>query len=248
VNSGNDHFSKRNVLNVTVLEKLFKNVHSKLPKGDISYAIDQRVRVNGNLATQLGIFNGALGTIVGFSFDPKKDMCTEWMHPTMAVHKLGIHKRQYNTPVIYVKMDKLKANISCLPNESGNIIPFFMGDLVSRSIIADGNKYKRKQYALEPCSAITTNKSQGVTAHDGVVFNPGNPKSLRFGHAYVALSRCTDIKKLVLLSILVPDHFNRYSDLDIIKEEYRRLEEVMRKLEPNEKKQKQPNPLYAAAI
>ena len=237
VNSGNNHFDKKNMPSITVIEKLFKNVNAKLPKGDISFAINQRVRVTGNLGTQLGIFNGALGTIVGFSFDSKRDMCEEWMHPCMAVHKLATHKRQSNTPIIYVKMDKLKASMTCLPNES-NIVPFFMGDMVSHSIVADGKKYKRKQYALEPCSALTTNKAQGVTAHDGVVFNPGNPCSLRFAHAYVALSRVTDIRKLVVLSILVTDHFNRYADLNVIKAEYRRLEVDINK-DPS-----QNNPLY----
>ena len=41
------------------------------------------------------------------------------------------------------------------------------------SINTDGCKYTRKQYPLEPCSATTTHKSQGITAEFGVVFHPG---------------------------------------------------------------------------
>ena len=35
-----------------------------------------------NLATQLGIFNGALGKAVGCHFDEDKEMHEEWMNHT----------------------------------------------------------------------------------------------------------------------------------------------------------------------
>ena len=42
-----------------------------------------------------------------------------------AAYKLAYHQRQDNIPVIYVKMESLKQNMSYLENMS-NVIPFFM--------------------------------------------------------------------------------------------------------------------------
>jgi ATP-dependent exoDNAse (exonuclease V) alpha subunit len=55
--------------------------------------------------------------------------------------------------------------------------------------------------------SITTNKSQSMTAHNGIVYEPSKTKPFARGLPYVAISRATDLDKVALLSVLRPDHF-----------------------------------------
>ena len=91
----------------------------------INFAFGQRVRVTQNLATQLGILNDALGKVVGFHFDEEKEMHEEWMNPTkIEAYRINQHKRQQNTPIIYVQLDRVKNSIICDNQSDGeNIIP-----------------------------------------------------------------------------------------------------------------------------
>ena len=86
-------------------------------------------------------------------------MKKEWMFPPSkyVAYKLAYHQRQNNIPIIYVKIDRSKDNISCLKNVS-NIFPFFMDDTKFASINHNGISYIRKQYPLQSCSAMTTIK------------------------------------------------------------------------------------------
>ena len=65
---------------------------------------------------------------MGFNFRNTRTMKIDWMNPSnkTAAYKLACHKRQDNIPVIYVKMESLKQNMSCLENMS-NVIHFFYG-------------------------------------------------------------------------------------------------------------------------
>ena len=76
---------------------------TRLASTNIKFAIGQRVRMTQNLATQLGKFNGALGKILGFHFVEDKEM-----PKTIAAYRLSQQKRQENTPIIYVQLDKVK--------------------------------------------------------------------------------------------------------------------------------------------
>ena len=240
-----DHSMKNKITSIKVIQNLFKATTTvvgkkvtRLASTDINFAIGQRVRVTQNLATQLGIFNGALGKIIGFHFDEDKEMHEEWMNPkNIAAYRLSQHKRQQNTPIIYVQLDKVKNDITC-ENQSGgaNIIPFFMEANSFACINTDGCKYTRKQYPLEPCSATTTHKSQGITAEFGVVFHPGDPKTSNFAHSYVSVSRCQccgvmkdypDYNTLTILGPLSQLHFNRHQkSIEMVKAEYRRFESI----------------------
>ena len=54
---------------------------------------------------------------------------------------------------------------------------------------------------------ITTHKSQSITAHNGIVYEPSKEKPFARGLPYVAISRATDLDKVALLSAIRPDHF-----------------------------------------
>jgi hypothetical protein len=234
--SSTNHFVKNTSPNLQLLNKLFKftkignsRKERKLPPCDLSFAIGQRVRVTQNIGTQIGLFNGALGTIIAFGFQNNKVMRKDWMHPKhkIGAYRLGAHTRQLNAPIIFVQMDNISGNMSCFQNMT-NVIPFFMdANEFVPSLQCNGKRYIRKQYALEPCSATTTVKAQGMTAKHGVVFDPGDPMTCKFGQAYVSLSRCTELEMVTLLGTLSTEHFNKHRiQLERIKREYRRLEKL----------------------
>ena len=50
-------------------------------------------------------------------------------------------------------------------------------------------------------------KSQSMTAHNGIVYEPSKNKPFARGLPYVAISRATDLEKVALLLPIRPDHF-----------------------------------------
>ena len=65
----------------------------------------------------------------------------------------------------------------------------------------------RWQLPLILAYSITTHKSQSMTAHNGMVYEPSKNKPFARGLRYVAISRATDLKKVALLLPIRPDHF-----------------------------------------
>ena len=82
-----------------------------------------------------------------------------------------------------------------------------------------------------------------MTAINGATFDPGYSYNSRFAHAYVSLSRCSTCNKMTeppyytttsLLGMLSTDHFSRHlNELNMIKQEYRRLEALTAIYQPN---------------
>jgi hypothetical protein len=206
-------------------------IASKLPA--LSHL--KRVRVTKNLATQLGVYQGALGTVYGFLFNTSDDLNDQIMWPTdrLPNWKLALSRRQDNVPVILVKLDRLKKDISCEPGIS-NVVPFCQ-ETHQVPIPVRGKTYYRCQYPLLPAQATTMHKSQGLTASYGGVFQPNKtPTQSHFGLHYVALSRVTTIEKqhmpphfcnLTLLTYpLQTGHFTSHPQLrEHIHSEYDRL-------------------------
>ena len=96
----------------------------------------------------------------------------------------------------------------------------------------DSINYYRWQLPLTPAAAITTHKSQGITAKDGVVYEPSalltkSSKPHTRGLEYVAISRCPDISKLFLLKPLKAEHFNQYTkEIELIDQCYANLRKI----------------------
>ena len=156
----------------------FKLIHERhllhKPIVDINFIVGQRVRVLKNMATGLGIYQGALGTVNSFVFDDTKPRLSDQeMFPRkrIAAHKLSTNgSRQGNLPVIMVQMDKVLGNISCDPGVP-NLIPFTQVAHM-RDLEHGGRSYHRSQYPLVPAQATTLHRAQGLTAHYGAVLRP----------------------------------------------------------------------------
>ena len=88
-----------------------------------------------------------------------------------------------------------------------NIVPF-TESVNEVSLTVHGTHYMHWPLPLIVAYSITTHKSQSMTAHNGIVYDPSK-KSPFFtrGLPYVAISRATDLDKVALLSPIQTDHF-----------------------------------------
>ena len=137
------------VRDLTVSANLMKNSKQKylrrngdildtdqhLPATDITYAVGMRVACTMNEGTQVGVYNGATGVVVGFAFkngDRPQPSCLERKGALDKV-SCSIVANPKNRPLILVQMDETEVNhdISCLSkddrtpfNDTRRIIPF----------------------------------------------------------------------------------------------------------------------------
>ena len=126
---------------------------------DLELIIGMRVRVTKNLGTQVGIYQGSLGTVHSFLFDEDKQMLSdEKMFPTrIAAWRLSMDgQRQNNKPVVIVKMDRVKNDITCIVGESSLVS--FVPIAHKSDIKTGGYTFHRVQYPLAPAQATTMHK------------------------------------------------------------------------------------------
>lgn len=179
------------------------------------FAVGSRVRCTRNVATQIGIFNGATGTVIGFGFYGA--MPSE-LHPKVNTLHLIVNRE---IPVVLVRMDKYEG-IPLYKNDP-KVVPFT--EISSNTTYKFmGYRYNRWQLPLALASAITTHRSQSLTAHNGAVIEPSNGAPFARGLPYVSCSRTTDISKLLLLRPLTHAHFeSNEKDRMLVAAEYERL-------------------------
>jgi hypothetical protein len=181
-------------------EKLYKIKHDKYCLPYIDLAVGARVMVTKNLATQIGIYNGATGIVVGFGFHtaiPNEKFPTVSTFHTLTNREL---------PIVFVKLDKYTGTQISTDADKQNIVPF-TECVNEKRLTVNGTHYMRWQLPLILAYSITTHKSQSMTAHNGIVYEPSKNKPFARGLPYVALSRATDIEKVALLLSIRPDHF-----------------------------------------
>ena len=204
---------------------LKKEAHMKdFPPPFIDMAIGSRVRCTRNLATQIGIFNGALGTIVGFGF--KSNGPEIAMPPSSRLQDFMDSHNGYEIPVVFVKMDRVDATIDNNPEEGKRkkgIIPFVAESTKDQTVKANGRSFHRIQLPLLLAHASTVHKFQGLTAISDIVMEPAE-RVFAMGGDYVALSRATDIERIYLSKQVRAKHFTSHSDKrQMVASEYRRL-------------------------
>jgi hypothetical protein len=194
------------------------------PPPFIDIAIGSRVRCTRNLATQIGIFNGALGTVVGFGF--KGNGPTIAMPPSSRLQDFMDADSGYEIPVIFVKMDKVDATIDINPVEGQRIkgiIPFVAESTKDQTVKANGRSFHRIQLPLLLAHASTVHKFQGLTAVSDIVIEPAE-RVFVIRRDYVALSRATDIERIFLSKQVRSKNFSSHSDKrQLVAREYCRL-------------------------
>ena len=109
-------------------------------------------------------------------------------------------------PIVFVKLDTYTGTQLSTDVDKQNIVPF-TECVHETKLTVNGTHYMRWQLPLILAYSITTHKSQSMTAHNGIVYEPSKNKPFARGLPYVAISRATDIEKVALLSPIRPDHF-----------------------------------------
>jgi len=173
--------------NELIKEKLYKIKHDKYCLPYIDLAIGARVMITKNLAIQIGIHNGATGIVVEFGFHTA--IQEEHFPMVNSFHTL----KNRELPIVFVKMDKY-TGIEISPDvDKQNIVPFT--ECVNEvPLTVNGTSYMRWQIPLILAYSITTHKSQSMTAHNGIVYEPSKTKPFARGFPYVAISRATDYR------------------------------------------------------
>lgn len=244
----NDRFKKENRKNNVRMVKVIarhtpRNVHTLMPdasvrtilyseKGDrsggrselmVSYMnlfVGTRVRLIRNLFVEGGLYNGAMGTVWGFVYSG-----SGFNNSSSAARKIyfgDMEDEEREIPIVLVQMDGDDNTIASCSLTIPRLIPIC--EIQSQGLVK--GEYHRHQLPILPAQARTAHSVQGYTARDGVVVDPG---SQFFAGDYTAISRATDIEKVILLRPVGPNDFNCLKNKshgeyqEMVHAEYRRL-------------------------
>jgi hypothetical protein len=130
---------------------LRRNTNKDCLQPILDLAIGSRIRVTRNKAAFLGLYNGALGTVIGIRFFGNVPFCR------------ALPKDYYGSQphaIILVEMDDV--DITC-DRTRPRIVSFGRHEDHDRRIKGtDGRSYIRSQFPLECAHASTIHKSQGI--------------------------------------------------------------------------------------
>ena len=207
----------------------------------LDLCVGSRVRITRNLCTMLGLYQGALGTVVGFGYQ-------SGVTPSAEASEIG--KRNMETaasenlepPLVFVKLDSpgdFKSTWESEVNDEGTVTKDNRGVVCISAIEQEAKisgTYTRWMHPLLLEHASTYHKAQGLTLRRGVVMKPPKISKSRdwnlnsgpeLGLAYVGISRVTKTDGptgLTLLGPLMKEHFtSRQHKRALIKREYQRL-------------------------
>lgn len=178
--------------------------------------VGTRVRLIRNLFVEGGLFNGAMGTVWGFAYRGSGPD----LQRTRECYFGELEEYEREIPIVLVQMDGDDTSITSCSSSVPRLVPIC--ELQSQGLVK--GEYHRHQLPILPAQARTAHSVQGYTARDGVVVDPG---SQFFAGDYTAISRATDIEKVILLRAVGPNDFNcvkRHKDYQLlVKNEYARL-------------------------
>ena len=108
---------------------------------------------------------------------------------------------------MFVKLDRYTGTQLYTDVDKHNIVPFT--ECVNEiRLTVNGTHSMCWQLPLILAYSITTHKSQSMTAHNGIVYEPSKNKPFARGHSYVAISSSNIyVEKVALLLPIRPDHF-----------------------------------------
>jgi ATP-dependent exoDNAse (exonuclease V) alpha subunit len=189
----------------------------------INLFIGSRVRLTRNLFVEGGLYNGAMGTVWGFVFRGDGTIPTNVAEGRRLYGDMEDREREI--PVVLVQMDgdDRTFTYSCSTSVP-RLVPIV--EVQSDGLVS--GEYARLQIPLLPAEARTAHSVQGLTAHHGVVIDPG---STFFAGDYTALSRATSKEKVLLLTPFQEKHFTGHGAYRAkVQQEYSRLEQAFPQL------------------
>lgn len=208
--------------NNIVCEELYKITTSRLgnrsknkttiPTTHMDLAVGQRVMYTINTCTQLGLVNGAVGTVVGFGIpnDCPLPISHAERHPQQNIfHTLSLSRTK--GIVVFVHFENLPTDLSISKSyTTGAVIPIFSIQYGTKlTVNCNTNTYYRCMLPIVPAAAITTHKAQSMTASNGAFLIPAaSPTTMPTrGLSYVQISRCVGVNQLNTLGLWSQSHF-----------------------------------------
>jgi hypothetical protein len=181
--------------------------------------IGTRVRVTRNMCIELGLYNGAMGTVVGFAYAHGKPKHIEQIQPPPTrFSTLSVEDREM--PAVLVQIDcapGYEGFLSCIL-DAPNVYSFHL--VPSNHAMCEGD-YIRYQVPLLVAHGRTTHSIQGMTFFGDVVIDPNNRF---FAGTYVAISRATSMERVHLTEGVGKQHFKHGLDYrSVVDQEYKRL-------------------------
>ncbi len=178
----------------------------------IDICIGSRVKLTANILPSVGLFNGAMGTVVGLVYRGEGQK-------TSLLSCLA--RDEHELPIVLLRMDAHDNSfpISCVKALS-RVVP--IAPIASRQMIeVNGKRFIRYQVPIALAHARSVLSLAGYSAPHGVV---SEVSGAFFGTQYVTLSR-TSANQIKLLSPLHISHFNGHSDFrQCVAAEYKRLD------------------------
>jgi hypothetical protein len=191
------------ILNILYSEK-GGQPNSPLMASYIDFTIGTRVRIPSNFAVELGIFNGAMGTVVGFVYEgDQPEYLLKGTPPPTRFSNIPESKRK--PPIVLVQIDYLEGSTTheCISGGGlQNVYPFSVVSCFCQELA--NKKYSREQVPLVKAHGRTSHSVQGMTFFGDVIVDPDNRW---FAGLYVSISRATHINKVHLTSPVVACHF-----------------------------------------
>jgi len=209
------------------LLKRAKSRDDGIQKPSLELAVNTRVRCTHNLATQSGLYNGALGTVYSFVF-PDGGPPSRLSTLDQAAKQAAAARGSAGGPIVLVQMDGGKNQDGSLWGYTGDTCMIGIPRLVPFCAVASRTKLNGKHYRwqlpIEPAHASTIHLAQGLTCKNGIVFMPPTGTGQAMGLAYVALSRAKSLAGICLLKGLTMAHFNGHAPTRaLVRTEYTRL-------------------------
>ena len=148
------------------------------------------VMITKNLYTELGITNGATGTIRSVHFNDGEALIEEPLAGLIQLDKQPLY--------IIVELDDI--NMKPLEGLPSNHVPIYP-QTVNIKVSTQKEPFNRRQFPLVPRFSCTAHKSQGQTMQKAIVDlePPKHLKNIGVEFSYVPLSRVRRLRDLTLL-------------------------------------------------
>jgi hypothetical protein len=164
-------------------------------RNKIHLCVGSRVRYLLNKCPIAGLFQGAMGTVVGFGLPIGRK--AEDYNRGMSLELAARFNRE--VPLVYVKMDMADGFESAWVDTPGVIC------FAAEQTPTSGSGHPRFMLPLLPAHARTYHAAQGLTAAFGVVLY--RPVKRMFALMYVGISRIKTLASLFLMQRVVAEDF-----------------------------------------
>lgn len=179
----------------------------------IKICVGSRVRLTANLLPSIGLYNGAMGTVMGLVY--------KGAGQNTSLLQTCHSDDEQELPIVLVRIDGNDNSFPCSCIRAVSRVVPIVPIASPQRIDVEGRRFIRYQVPIALAHARTTHALSGYTANHGIV---GDVGGAFFAGQYVALSRTTSVEQMQLLAPLKQAHFTGHPDFrHSVDVEYSRL-------------------------